>query len=169
MQREHSTPVRRLNHCRILYRPWRVPTLISYPPPPPRPAPYEPVVALARPSTPPEHVAPMPVRSRSERRRRDCVFIPDMDIALQFLEARRIAMEGNEPPASSRRPYALPRHELADSPVAIGLLMTVAPPLAITLVWSSTRFAPAAQWALTAYGVVVTLVLAALALSALSA
>jgi hypothetical protein len=166
---ETPTPVRRLKHCRILYRPWRVPTLISYPPPPPVPR-LEPVVALARHATPPERVAPLPVRSRSERRRRDCVFIPDMDIALQFIEARRRA-EGllgdpEPPPSSSRQRYEPPKHELTASPLAIGLLMTIAPPLAVTLVWSSGRFPRAAQWALTGYGAVVTLVLAAIAYTA---
>jgi len=164
------TPVRRLKHCRIIYRPWRVPTLIAYPPPPPPVTRLEPVVALARPATPPERVAPLPVRSRSERRRRDCVFIPDMDIALQFMEARRRAAgilgEPEPPPSSARHRYEIPKHEIADSPLAIGLLMTVAPPLAVTLVWSSGRFPRAAQWALTAYGAVVTLVLAAIAYSA---
>jgi hypothetical protein len=172
MDREPSTPARRLKHCRILYRPWRVPTLISYPPPPPAKR-DEPIIGFARPATPPERVTPPPVRSRSERRRRDCVFIPDMDIALQFIEARRQAaglLGELELPPSSRRAarYEVPKHEITDSPVAIGVLMTVAPPLAITLVWSSSRFARTAQWALTAYGAIVTLVLAALAFAAFS-
>jgi hypothetical protein len=160
MVRESSTSRRRLKNCRIMYRPWAVPTLISYPPPPPAP-PAERVV-VARPSTPPpEYPQPLPVRSRSERRRRDCVFIPDMDVALEFIEARRYAAE-----VGRRRPAASRGIEL-DGPVAIGLLMTVAPPLAVTLVWSSPRFARPAQIALTIYGAVVTAVLAAIVLSLL--
>jgi hypothetical protein len=89
------------------------------------------------------------------------VFIPDMDIALQFLEARRRAAE-------IERGAGLPFTGRTQAPLAIGLLMAVAPPLAVTLVWSDSRFSRTAQIALTAYGAFMTLVLAALALAALS-
>jgi hypothetical protein len=158
MVREPSTPRRRLKNCRIMYRPWAVPTLIAYPPPPPQPVKER--VVVARPSTPPEAPRPLPVRSRSERRRRDCVFIPDMDVALQFIEARRHA-------AVVERPVYQPPRDGLDGPLAIGLLMTVAPPLAVTLVWSSPRFTRAAQIALTVYGALVTVILAAIVLSLL--
>lgn len=158
MVREPSTPRRRLKNCRIMYRPWAVPTLIAYPPPPP--APTKESIVVARPSTPTEAPRPLPVRSRSERRRRDCVFIPDMDVALQFIEARRHAAT-----VERRRDEVLPPRDALDGPLAIGLLMTVAPPLAVTLVWSSPRFTRAAQIALTVYGALVTVVLAAIVLS----
>src|SRR5579871_4023893 len=151
MVREPSTPRRRFKNCRIMYRPWAVPTLIAYPPPPP--APVKKPMVVARPSTPPEAARPLPVRSRSDRRRRDCVFIPDMEVALQFIEARRRLAEGDRGAHD-----ALPRDGF-DGPLAIGLLMTVAPPLAVTLVWSSRRFTRAAQIALTVYGALVTVVL----------
>jgi hypothetical protein len=159
MVREPSTPRRRFKDCRIMYRPWAVPTLIAYPPPPAAPV-KEPVVVM-RPSTPLEAPRPLPVRSRSERRRRDCIFIPDMDVALQFIEARR---HFGEVERGRVDPLPLPRNGL-DGPLAIGLLMTVAPPLAVTLVWSSPRFTRAAQIALTVYGALVTVILAAVVLS----
>jgi hypothetical protein len=63
------------------------------------------------------------------------------------------------------------RHEAPtgglETPLALGLLMTIAPPVAVTLVWSSPRFSRAAQVALTAYGALVTVLLAAIVLAAL--
>jgi hypothetical protein len=38
------------------------------------------------------------------------------------------------------------------SPLAIGLLLTVMPPMAVALVWSSPHFAHAARVAVTVYG-----------------
>jgi hypothetical protein len=54
-----------------------------------------------------------------------------------------------------------------DSPLVVGLLMTILPPLAVTLVWSSTRMPRAAQIALTLYGALATLALTAIAMTAL--
>ncbi len=149
-----------MKHCRVLYRPWRVPTLISYPPPPPAVRP--PVVATVRPPREPEPLPPPPrPRSRSERLRRDCLFLPDMDVAMQVFEARRKAAE-------VRRPVAVPRTHSLDAPLAVGILMVLAPPLAVTLVWSSPRYARPAQIALTAYGALCTVVLAAAAVALLA-
>jgi hypothetical protein len=125
-----------------------------------------PVMARAREPVD-EPPAPLPVRSPSERRRRDCVFIPDMDIALQFIEARRRASEFERDTELVRQRTMLAREGGMETPIAIGLLMTIAPPLAVTLVWSSPRFPRAAQIALTIYGALVTLVIAALVLSVL--
>jgi lipopolysaccharide export LptBFGC system permease protein LptF len=47
-----------------------------------------------------------------------------------------------------------------ESPLAIGLLMLVMPPVAVTLAWASPRFGRTAQIALTAYGALVTVVMA---------
>jgi hypothetical protein len=164
MRSEPSTPVRRLKHCRIMYGLWRVPTLIAYPPPPPEPARPRPILALPRVHTP---VPSTPWEPRStRRRRRDCVFIPDMDVAMQFLEARRQA--AGLPRAADEASFVLPRVGVLDTPLALGLLMTVVPPLAVTMVWSSTRFPRTAQIALTLYGALMTLVLAAVAIAALS-
>jgi hypothetical protein len=163
MDREPSTPVRRLKDCRIMYRPLRVPTLIAYPPPAPEPARPRPIMALPRVQPPSE--APSwaySPRSSTRRRRRDCVFIPDMDVALQFIEARRLASE-----AENAESAGLPRLTL-DTPVVLGLLMTFVPPLAVTLVWSSSRFSRTAQLALTTYGALTMALLAAVAIAALS-
>lgn len=154
----------------MMPRPWAVPTLIAYPPPPPSRR-EEPPVVVARPSTPPERRQPLPVRSRSERRRRDCVFLPDMDVAIQFLEARRYAAAVEAGLADEPPRFALPARaagiEGATAAIAIGLLMTIAPPIAVTLVWTSPRFARPAQIALTIYGALMTVVLAAIVLSQL--
>jgi hypothetical protein len=90
-----------------------------------------------------------------------------MDIALQFLEARQAA---SPPRADVLAPVRhLPPHEpFLPSPVAIGLLMVVAPPLAVTLVWTSPRFDATARMALTVFGGLVTVVMATIALVALT-
>ena len=172
MRPEPSTPVRRLKHCRIMVAPWRVPTLIAYPPPPPDFARSRPMLELPRVRTPVPPSPSVPWEPRSAwRRRRDCVFIPDMDVAVQFLEARRRAAEGDRmhdpvprlPPALSRRVASV-----LDTPLALGLLMMVLPPLAVTLVWSTGRLPRTAQIALTLYGALVTVALAAIAIAAVS-
>jgi hypothetical protein len=97
------------------------------------------------------------------------VFIPNMDIAMQFIEARRLAGEMvHAKHGKDARPAVdgLPL-EAWSSPLAIGLLMTLLPPLAVTLVWYSPRVPRAAQIALTAYGTLVTLVLAAVVIAAI--
>ncbi|HEY8040021.1 MAG TPA: hypothetical protein VIF15_09520 [Polyangiaceae bacterium] len=176
MERDPSTPLRRLGHCRIMQRPWGMPTLIAYPPPPYASTRPRPFVSITRAPEPP---APSPwptVRSRSYRRRHDCVFIPDMEVAVEFLEARRLAAQIERGERRKGRPEREERQEqeeeeesaTLDDPLALGLLMTFLPPLAVTLVWSSRRFCRAAQIALTLYGAMMTLVFAAIVISALT-
>jgi hypothetical protein len=95
------------------------------------------------------------------RRRRDCVFLPGMDVAAQFLEGRRRIAEVER--ARRYQDDAMQR-----TAVVVGLLMLVAPPLAVTLVWSMPRFSRAAQIALTIYGALVTIVMGAVLLAGLS-
>lgn len=118
---------------------------------------------------------PVPVAPRvsweersARRRRRDCVFIPDMDIALQFIEARRQAAGIDRIRDLAREPLlpALPMSAMV-TPIVLGLLMTVVPPLAVTMVWSSTRLPRAAQIALTLYGALTMIALTAIAMAAL--
>jgi len=146
-----------------MFRPWSVPTLIAYPPPPPELA--RPRPALLMPAVEPLRT---PVRRPDlrtpSRRRRDCVFIPDMDIALQFIEARRRAAGLDRPAPADSSPPALPA--VFDTPLVLGLLLTVLPPLAVTIVWSSPRFSASARIALTLFGALVTVAYAAVALAA---
>jgi hypothetical protein len=51
--------------------------------------------------------------------------------------------------------------------LALGLLMLLAPPIAVTFVWATPTFSRTAQLALTAYGALGTLVLAAVAIAAI--
>jgi hypothetical protein len=95
-------------------------------------------------------------------RRRDCVFIPNMDVALQFIEARRRAAEIAT--AEARAAHAVAGGGLHPA-IAVGLLMLCVPPLAVTLVWSMPHFSRAAQIALTLYGALVTVVAGVLVFS----
>jgi hypothetical protein len=171
MDREPSTPVRRMKDCRIMYRPLRLPTLIAYPPPPPEPARPRPIMALPRVEVQDAPSWASSPRSSTRRRRRDCVFIPDMDLALQFIEARRLAEEEAGVRARQRGrddliAAGLPQWSL-DTPVVLGLLMTFLPPLAVTLVWSSRRFSRTAQIALTLYGGFTMVLMAGIVIAAL--
>jgi hypothetical protein len=160
MDVEASTPRRRFRDCRIFYpRPWRIPTLVSYPPPPPSRASGEPVARPAEPPAPEPRPRLAPLSnerpaagSASRARRRDCVFLPNMDVALQFLEARRLVARV----AEAERPAGVP--EPVGPALAVGLMMLVAPPVAVTLVWSMPQFGRTARIALTLYAAVVTIV-----------
>jgi hypothetical protein len=157
-----------MKDCRIMVRRWGMPTLIAYPPPPPEAARARPILALRRVTTPVPSARITPWEERSaRRRRRDCVFIPDMDVALQFVEARRRALEVGRAAALEDALPTVPTNGM-DSPLVLGLLMLFAPPLAVTLVWSNRRLPRAAQIALTVYGALVTLAFAAVAIAALS-
>jgi hypothetical protein len=150
----NTTPARRMKQCRIWARPWGIPTLVGRPPPPPsppRPVPR----SVARVVTP---VHPFGARPRRARKN-DCLFLPDMEIALQILQARHAA---SPPRVDVMAPVRhLPGPEpLLGAPAAIGLLMLVAPPLAVTLVWTSPRFDATARMALTIFGGLVTVVMA---------
>jgi hypothetical protein len=120
---------------------------------------------------------PVPVEPRvpwdqrsARRRRRDCVFIPDMDVAVQFIEARRQAA-GMDRIRDLARDATLPGLPVPvmETPLVLGLLMTVLPPLAVTMVWSTSRLPRAAQIALTLYGALTTLAFAAIAIAAVMA
>lgn len=170
MQREPSTPARRFKHCRIMERPWRVPTMIAYPPPPPESAVSRPILALPRVTTPVDPIEWRSPRGASQRRRRDCLFIPDMDVALQFIEARRRAAEIERDAVDAHRGRPGRSRSLAvafDDPMVLGLLMMVAPPLAVTLVWSTGRLDRTARIALTLFGALTTVVAAAITIAAL--
>jgi hypothetical protein len=158
-----------MKHCRIMLGRWAVPTLIAFPPPPPESARARPILAMPRVHTPiPDTPRPSWEERSARRRRRDCVFIPDMDVALQFIEARRqaasaiLARRG----ADEARP-ALPGNTM-ETPLVLGLLMLLLPPLAVTMVWMSTRLHRTAQIALTLYGALTTLALTAIVVAALS-
>lgn len=151
-----------------MHRPWRVPTLIAYPPPPAEAAVPRPILALPRVKTPVEAIewrAP-----RSPRWRRDCVFIPDMDVALQFMAARQraadVEREAVRAQVGRRRPVG-PVAAAFDDPVVLGLLMMVAPPLAVTMVWSTPRLTRAAQVALTLFGALTTILAAIVVIAAI--
>jgi hypothetical protein len=149
-----------MRHCRIMPGPLRVPTLMDYPPPVAEVGPTPPLMTL--PAVRSAALPDAPVRSPVRRRARECVFIPDMDIALQFIEGRRRAAEaaGLEAPPGRSGPSAL--SAVLESPVVLGLLMMVVPPLAVTLLWSRPRLSRPAQIALTLYGALTTLVLGAI-------
>ena len=88
-----------------------------------------------------------------------------MDVALQFIEARRQAAGPSRARAFDEPLPMLPTTGL-DTPLLLGLLMTFIPPLAVTMVWTSARLPRVAQLALTAYGALTTLALAAIAIAA---
>ena len=141
-------------------RPFGLPTMIAYPPPPYSPPPTfvaAPLLAMARAPSPPL------TRSRTYRRHRDCQFIPNMDVAVQFIEARQIAIALGKP---ARRVPRTASPRLYD-PLAIGLLMTVMPPVGVPLLWASHRFTREAKIALTLYATFMTAVLATLAIVAM--
>jgi len=159
-----------MKHCRIMVGRFAVPTLIAYPPPPPEPARARPILAMPRVHTPLPVTSRTPWEERSaRRRRRDCVFIPDMDIALQFAEARQKAA-GMHSVRDLVLDDGLPRlpRTARDTPLVLGLLMTLVPPLAVTMVWSSSRLPRAAQIALTLYGALTMLAFTAIAIAALT-
>jgi hypothetical protein len=169
MYREPSTPSRRFKQCRIMHRPWRVPTIIAYPPPPPDPSSPRPILALPRVATPVEIPERRVPRGAATRLRRDCLFMPDMDIAVQVFEARRRAIEMERGAVEEHvRPARPPRYlSPFEDPLVLGFLMMVAPPLAVTMVWSTRRLSRPAQIALTAYGALTTLVAGAIVVAAL--
>jgi hypothetical protein len=88
-----------------------------------------------------------------------------MDIAMQFIEARRRAADPDRPARVESEP-ALPT--ALDTPLILGLLMMVLPPLAVTMVWSTPGFSRSARIALTLYGALVTVAFAAVAIAALT-
>jgi hypothetical protein len=144
-----------MRHCRIFTGPVPIPTLRAYPPP--APVAPRPVVHRRKVDEPfPDFPTPLssPLRRRARQSKlRDCMFLPDMSAAIAFLQARRaVGAPGSEPGRDAV--------SALESPLAIGLLMLVMPPVAVTLAWASPRFGRTAQIALTAYGALVTVVMA---------
>ena len=89
----------------------------------------------------------------------DCRFFPDVEATPQ---------SSNAPRAEAAVPVTHDSQRLTlQMAVAIGLLMTVAPPVAVTVVWATPAFSRAAQLALTVYGALVTLIIAAAAIAAM--
>jgi hypothetical protein len=164
------TPSRRFKHCRIMQRPLGVPTIIAFPPPAPEPAIPRPILALPRVRTPVVEVEARPPRGAGSRRRRDCLFLPDMDVAVQVLEARRRAAELERRAVDDylNRGKATRALSPYEDPLVLGLLMMVVPPLAVTMVWSTSRFSRAAQIALTVFGALTTLAATAIVIAALT-
>ena len=89
----------------------------------------------------------------------DCRLFSDMGVALQMWNAHRA--EASAPITQD------PQRLTLQMAIAIGLLMTVAPPVAVTVVWATPAFSRAAQLALTVYGALVTLIIAAVAMAAI--
>jgi hypothetical protein len=95
-----------------------------------------------------------------------------MEVAMQIFEARRRAEEMEREAVARhvhphRRPQAKRYLSPFEDPMVLGMLMLVVPPLAVTMVWSSSRFPRAAQIALTVYGALTTLVGGAVIVAAL--
>ncbi len=138
--------MRKFNDCNLFgTRPVKIPTLRDYPPrcarstvppPSPRPVSYRPVVSR-RQSVPP------PVRSRSSQRKHDCLFVPNLGDIEEVINARH----------GELRPDSVSKaNSILTTPLAIGLLLTFLPPVAVALVWHSSHFSHAAKIAVTAYG-----------------
>jgi len=77
------------------------------------------------------------------------MFLPNFDDVAEFVEARRRILELD----SKVHPRHIAKREPRfTSPLVIGLMLAVLPPLAVTLVWSSPHFVHAAKVAVTIYG-----------------
>ena len=141
--------VPRLNECQIIGPyPFGIPTLRGYPPPAPSRQPSFHQRPTQR-RAPPLASAPVPVRSPSYRRFHNCMFLPNFDDVAEFVEARRRILELD----SKVHPRHIAKREPRfTSPLVIGLMLAVLPPLAVTLVWSSPHFVHAAKVAVTIYG-----------------
>ncbi len=114
------------------------------------------------PSTPPRIVAPTarpPVVDDGHVKRRD----PERDVrmmpAVDPQLARRVARE------QQRRAE---RPEIWETPVAIGVLLMLAPPIGLAALWSSKRYSGDARWALTIMTALMMCLGAAVAITAMS-
>jgi hypothetical protein len=77
------------------------------------------------------------------------MFLPNVDDIVEFVEARRRLLELD---SKFPRRHKAKREPRFTSPLAIGLMLAVVPPLAVTLVWSSPHFVYPAKVAITLYG-----------------
>ena len=92
------------------------------------------------------------------------MFLPNVDDIVEFVDARRRLLDLD----SKVQRRHLAKHEPRfTSPLVIGLMLAVLPPLAVTLVWSSPHFMYAAKVAVTIYGMFTFLALLATILLAL--
>ena len=139
----------RLNECQIIGPyPFGIPTLRGYPPPAPsRPPSFYPKPTQRR--AQPLANAPVPVRSPSYRKFHNCMFLPNVDDIVEFVDARRRLLELD---SKVQRRHHTKHEPRFTSPLVIGLMLAVMPPLAVTLVWSSPHFVYAAKVAVTIYG-----------------
>ena len=124
-----------------------IPTLRGYPPAASarRPSQRPPSQRRAAPIS----SAPLPIRSRSYRRKHDCLFIPNFEELAELVDARR-SVRGFVSAADAQQ--GLQRQTRFTSPLAIGLALAFMPPVAVALVWSSPHFGYAAKVAVTVYG-----------------
>jgi len=170
MYRDPSTTTRRLRWCRVFEGPFAIPTLRAAPPPPPPPS-RTPVMMRRTETSRPRHTTPVVFpRAAAGRRMHDCVFVSDIRAAVEIAEARRrVALVDVPAAARARAPREAraPRSPRFAEALAVGLLMMIAPPLAVTLAWASPTFSTNAKIALTAYGALVTVLVAIVAIAAL--
>ena len=138
----------RLNECQILAPyPFGIPTLRGYPPPPARRQSEFPAPSQRR--VTPISYTPPPIRSRTYRRFHDCLFIPNIEDVAELVDARRRILGLESEYFGRNASKVAPKFT---SPLAIGLMLAVMPPLAVALVWSSRHFAHTAKVAITIYG-----------------
>lgn len=144
--------MRRLSKCQMLgTHPVKIPTLRDYPPPISRSL-SSPRVAQRTPSQrpcPPRRASvPPKVRSPSYRRKHDCLFVPNLEAIAEVIEARR--QQARVESDTNDRTAGIPARFL--SPLAIGIFLTLLPPVAVALVWLSPHFRHPARVAVTVYG-----------------
>jgi hypothetical protein len=153
--------MRKFNDCNFFgTRPVKIPTLRDYPPrctrstlPPASPRPIS-----HRPPPSRRQSAPPPARSRSSQRKHDCLFVPNLKEIEEVIDARRGKMRSV---AAANATASLA------SPLAIGLLLMFLPPVAVVLVWQSSRFSHAARIAVTTYGMFAFIAMLAATVAAL--
>lgn len=119
------------------------------------------------PSTPPRIVAPNAAPAYVDdghvKRRdpeRDVRMIPAFDPQL----ARRVVREQQR----REEPFNWVPPPIWESPVAVGVLLMLAPPIGLAALWSSKRYSGDARWALTIMTALMMCLAAAVAITAMS-
>lgn len=108
----------------------------------------------ARPAPAPRPVAEPVVAPERRRPERDVRMMPAVDPAL----VRRVVREQMAAEAPARW----------ESPVALGLLLLLAPPVGLAMLWSSRRYSNDARWALTTMTALGMCLASAVAITALA-